>query len=130
MLLAVKSNGPKFPAQFARASLKGWLGRLDDLELAAISRAICAGLIEGQCCFPNRNCSHPISRAICAGLIEGPSAWGWRRTMQQFPAQFARASLKGHVPVIGSPGLQQFPAQFARASLKDVVSRRTTLSNG
>ena len=59
-----------------------------------------------------------ISRAICAGLIEVMRPARSRASPPQFPAQFARASLKS----AGRPGdpavVAEFPAQFARASLK------------
>ena len=77
----------RFPALNARASLKGPQG---------ISRAECAGLIEGSTARAVLvRYRESISRAECAGLIEG---WSGTRdsthARPRFPALNARASLK------------------------------------
>ena len=70
----------EFPAQFARASLKA---RRTHLTYTALMQ---------------------ISRAICAGLIEGSAPRRLRSPATQFPAQFARASLKA-----GAAGVRALP---------------------
>ena len=87
-------------------------------RIPTISRAICAGLIEVRKPAPGAPATPSISRAICAGLIEVRMRSVMRMSAFEFPAQFARASLKSHDGPSDNLSALQFPAQFARASLK------------